>query len=333
MEIPSSYVISKFYQLAGKPEKYRDFYRASCPICREGKSFLKKKRLHYFPDKEYMYCHNCGNTWTPLFWLKEVTGQTYKEILQDIKDYTGEDLSFSLVKLDNNTSEPTKIIPDLPKDCIDLTNKTQLSFYKNNKIILLALNYIKERRLLTAINHPRTYYISLDDYLHKNRLIIPYYNSNHRIESYISRKLLDSDDKAKYLVKTNSDKPIFNLSKIDINFPYIFLFEGAIDAMFIKNGVAISGLYLTNKQEQTLNNNFPFHEKIWCYDNYAFEDDNVKEVIREKLKNGEKVFLYKDEFEKFKDLNDYCKEKGLDFIDPNLLLKNCYSGMSGLLKL
>ena len=53
--IPKDYTLSKFFQYSGKPEKCGKNYRASCPHCREGKSWLIKKRLYFFPDKNAFY--------------------------------------------------------------------------------------------------------------------------------------------------------------------------------------------------------------------------------------------------------------------------------------
>ena len=75
------------------------------------------------------------------------------------------------------------------------------------------------------------------------------------------------------------------------------------------------------------------HERIWIYDNPKFEDKIVVNKIKEKMKAGEKVFLYDGELEKFKDLNEYCSQKNLDFVDPDLIVKGSYSGSIGLMKL
>lgn len=333
MELPDSYVLSKFYALAGNPESSRNFYRASCPICKEGASWLKKKRLYYFPDDGYMYCHHCSASWTPYFWIKEVTGMSFIEIIKEVKDYTGEDFDFQLVQNTTKSEEQIFNVPSMPNNCVDLSNPLQLDYYKDNRMVNIALDYCKSRRLFSAINAPKTFFVCLEDYFHKNRLIIPLYDSSGRIISYASRKLLESDTKAKYLIKINSDKPIFNFNKIDGNFPYLFIFEGQVDSMFIKNGIAISGIHMTDKQEKEINNLYPFHAKIWCLDNFRFEDSKVVEKIKEKVKNGERVFLYDGEFSEYKDLNEFCMKKNLDFINPDLILNSSYSGNRALLKL
>jgi 6-phosphogluconate dehydrogenase (decarboxylating) len=103
--------------------------------------------------------------------------------------------------------------------------------------------------------------------------------------------------------------------------------------MFVKNGIAVSGIILTDEQDETLTKLFPFHNRIWVLDNYRFEKEEVIDSIKEKLKNNETLFFYPNDFSDSKDLNDFCVKKGLDFIDPDLLISGCFSGDRGLLKL
>lgn len=330
-EIPDSYVISKFYQYAGAPEHSSRWFVGSCPICHEGKSWLKKKRLFYFPNQHYLYCHNCSRSWTPYFWIKEVSGMSFREIRDDIIDFGGDDI-YCLEYTNQYNDEKKLELPELPGECCNLKDDMQIKYFSNCFIVKIAKEYCEKRRLFSCINSPKAIYVSLDDRFHRNRLIIPYYNSIGRIVSYISRSLLDSDEKPKYLFKFNVEKPLFNVDKVDSNFDHIFLFEGPIDSMFVKNGVAVSGIHLTNTQEEQLNE-FMFMKKIWVFDNFRTEGKEVISKIRDKMKEGEYVFLYDNEFSKYKDLNQFCVEKKQDFIDPALIIKSSYTGNVGLLKL
>jgi hypothetical protein len=257
---------------------------------------------------------------------------SFKEIIEDIKDYTGYDPIYHEVNLDDASKERDFELPTLPGECVNLTDKLQLKFYEDYYLVNIALDCCNKRRLFTALNAPKTYYACIKDNFHRNRLIIPFYNDEGKIESYISRKLLDSDTKAKYLLKFNSDKPLFNLHKIDPTYPYIFVFEGPIDCMFVKNGISISGVSMTEKQESVLKALFPFHEIIWVFDNFRKEGEEVVDKIKEKIKEN-KVFLYEGDFIDFKDLNQYCVKKNLDFISPDSIVNGSYRGLEGLMKL
>lgn len=335
MKIPSAYIVSKFHQYCPKSVQNSRFINGPCPICREGDSFGKKKRLFYFFKDDYLYCHNCGTNWNPYWWIKQVTGMSFKQIRDEVMEYCDEDILYeekSNVE-DDYISQKFEETPPLPDECVNIMDLNQMIYYKDHFIVKKGIEYIKSRRLDTALYRPKTFYICINDKYHKNRLIIPYFDQTGKIETYSSRKLLDSDKKAKYLLKFNTPKLVFNATKLDADFPYVFPIEGQIDAMFLKNAVGISGTDLTEQQNNIINMRHPFHKKIWVFDNYRFEGDEVKKKIKEKLKKDETVFLYDDEFQDSKDLNEYCTKNGLDAVDPSRLLKSCFTGRKGLLKL
>jgi hypothetical protein len=327
MELPQSYTISKFLTYTEGAKQYNSYLVGGCPICHEGSSWGSKRRLYYYLEDDFLYCYNCSKSWNPYWWIKEVTGMTYHEIKDDLKESGEGDYILEYQETDESSWE----LPELPGECVNLKSDVQLDYYKKVKIVQIAYQYCKDRRLLTALNSPKALYVCIKDRYHENRLIIPCYQGN-KIVTYTSRKLVDYDKKAKYLLKFNSQKPLFGFENIDLDFPYIFLFEGQIDSMFLKNGVALSGLELTSEQEEQLDT-IPFHQRIWIFDNLEMENKEVKGKAIQKLKNNESLFLFKDEFSPFKDLNDYCVEKKQDFVDPALILANVYSGGKGLLNL
>ena len=208
--IPQEYIVEKFYQYAGYPKykKLTNVYEGGCPICREGKSWNKKRRLYYIVKEDHIFCHNCGWTGSPVKWVQEVTGKSYIDIINECKD-----IDVFNVPVEKEISlTPEKPPPSLPGDCINLYDKAQCSFYSHEPMVTHAIITCKERRLLTAINKPKTLWFSRNDFVHKNRIIIPFYDHN-KIVFYQSRKLKQNkkDTKPKYLSKIGSDKTVFNI--------------------------------------------------------------------------------------------------------------------------
>jgi hypothetical protein len=331
VEIPASYTISKFRQYCGKTVQTSKYLNGSCPICREGKSWGRKRRLYYMFQGDYLYCQNCSGSWTPYFWIKEVTGMSWSDIKKEVEEYTGDQIIFT--DFSQPSAEYSPDIPVLPGECVNIGDPNQLRYYIENPVINKAIDYIRKRRLDTALFSPKTYYVCLNDKYNKNRLIIPYFDEYGRIETYIGRTFLPNDERRKYQLKFNSPKGVFNLNKIDIDFPYIFPIEGPIDTMFLRNGVGISGTSMTTNQEERINAVHPEHKKIWVFDNQRTEGEEVRNKIVDKIKEGETVFMWEEEFENYKDLNVYCVEKKLDQVDPALIEKYSYSGERALLRL
>ena len=126
-KIPSNYVLEKFYTYSGNPSynKFTKTYNASCPVCREGKSWLKKKRLFLYPESDSFYCFNCVKAWNVYTWLYQVSGMTKEEIHQEA---FSNDFSREIV-LENNKNKFTKKITPLPHDSINLNDLQQKIFY------------------------------------------------------------------------------------------------------------------------------------------------------------------------------------------------------------
>jgi DNA primase len=315
--IPSTYVLNKFMSYAIDPEfkKHNGQYNAACPICKEGKSFGKKKRLWYYPESNTFHCFNCSKTWSALNWIKSATGMTYEEVQIELDT---NDYAVDVLKKDNGTiAFKRKELPDLPYDSINLFDEVQCKFYSSNKHFNMAVEYLKARRMHTAVNKSPNLFISLTDGTHSNRLCIPFYDRNKKIVFYQTRAL--DKKEPRYLGKAGYDKTVFGIDRVDVEIPYIFLFEGPIDAMFVKNGVAVAGISLTKTQATQLAE-FPFHKRIWVLDNPQY-DETAKEKMAELLKKGETVFSW-GVGKGYKDFNEWAVFEDFDELDYNKIVNN-----------
>ena len=329
-DLPTDYIISKFYELGYKVSynKYNNTYNSCCPICKEGKSWGRKKRCFYIPENDNIFCHNCGSSLKPYNWIRQVSGMTDKQLQKDIGDnQTTVDLNFDIPL-------PTKKLPSLPDDSINLSDATQLSFYKSNDIVKTALSYIKNRRLDTAVNKCN-FYISLKDYTHKNRLVIPFLDTEGNFIHYQSRRLFEWDEKPNYLTKFNSDKSIFGIDRIDSALDDVFIFEGPLDACFVRNGVAVAGINegyhrFTPIQLEQLEE-LKLFNKIWVLDN-QWIDKAARLKTEVLLEMGECVFIWPEKFKKFKDFNELCVYLGKDEISHAFIKKHSFCGKHGILK-
>jgi hypothetical protein len=301
--------------------KFNQTYTACCPICREGNSWLKRKRFYFYVKTNSCYCFNCG-----------YSGKLYK-LYYDITGKLIGKQEFNNIILE---PEEAKEIPEiLPKDSINLFETAQI--YKNIKNIYFkeTIHYITHRRLHSAINKPKSLWFSSVDYVHKNRLIIPFYDLDNKIVYYQSRKLpSDKSNLPNYLSKIGGERSLFNINKVS-EYPYIFIFEGPIDSCFIKNGVAVSGINksrnsLTEKQNDQLKN-FPLHSKIWVLDN-QYKDETAHKKTKQLIESKQKVFIWPKNLN-YKDFNEMCIEQKTNEIETNFIIKNTFEGPKARLKL
>lgn len=336
MILPQSYVVQKFYQYAGYPKykKYNNTYEAGCSICREGKSWQRKRRCYYIVDDDYICCHNCGWTSKPLRWIQEVSGLTFKEIVEEAStfDILPIDISKEETLLKSEISSDT-----LPLDCINLFDADQVSYFKDNKVVNDALDIIKRRRLNSAVNKPDSLWLSLTDKFQKNRIVIPFYDDKNEIVFYQTRAIYDNDSGIpKYLGKMNGEKSLFNLNKISTDLDYIFIFEGPIDACFVKNGTAVAGIQeksdkmFSHLQKEQLNQ-FKLSKRIWVLDSQWLDSASLNKTHK-LLDNNEMVFIWPEKIgRQFKDINDLCIAAKINEISPRYIIENSYEGLKAKL--
>lgn len=332
MHISQNLVINTFFQYCKRPvfKKSASTYVAECPYCHEGKSTGKKRRFFYIPEEDHLYCHNCNASLNGLDFVKGQTGMSLKEILSESELHTD-----SVEDIIKRSTVYKKYNPkSLPEDSINLFDTNQLSFYKENAVVKEALSFIEKRRLNTAVNKPKALWLSLTDYTHKNRVVFPFYSPNGgaKVEFYQSRALYKQDEEiAKYLSKANSDKGIFNIDRIVPEIEYIFLQEGPIDSMFLRNSVALAGIKPTEDQINRINMLFPMHTLVYVLDN-QWVDNTSYEVTKDLLEKGYNVFLWPNGLQRFKDLNDLCIHTKQDEIKWEFIIKHTFKGVKGLLQ-
>lgn len=252
---------------------------------------------------------------------------TIPEILKRNKEKAGEIDNIPTL-VEQTTEKIEAIIPDLPEGSVDLTDSSQVEFYKNNKFVKLALEYCESRRLLTAANSCKKFYVALEDRVHKNRLVIPFYGDNNKVICYQTRALTFNQF-PKYLTKFG-EKELFGLNNIDSSIPFVFVFEGPIDSMFVKNGVAMASLSPTERQLQQLNNLIGY-EQIYIFDNDKNNAQTSKK-IEKFIKAGKQIFIWPKEFSRFKDFNEICCSLELNEIPWKFVLKNSAKGTEALIK-
>jgi hypothetical protein len=341
ISLPEEYVISKFFQYTYTPKHnaYNNTYQGGCCICKEGDSFGKKKRCYYIPKNNNIFCHNCGWSSTPITWIREVTGKTISEILSEIGEC---DTKVDIIEeISKETYVAPKTSKTLPENSINLFDKAQLSYYKDNPILQKCLDVISSRLLDKGVNRPDSLYVSLTDKVHKNRIIIPFFNESHDIEFYQTRGVLDKElrTRPKYISKINAEKTLFNIDKITGDYDSVYIFEGPINAFFVKNSVAVAGItekgnhMFTKRQQHQVDTTLKLFDKVWVLDSQWIDNASLKksEIL---LRNNQKVFIWPENFGKiFKDFNDICVMTQKNEIKHEFIQKNTFNGLEGVLKL
>ena len=335
MVIPEEFIIQKFYQHAGYPRyvKSTNTYMGGCPVCRECSSWGRKSRCYYIPKDTAICCHNCGWYGKPLNWVMEVEGIDFQQVVKQVEDC---DYEYGIE--DKIKDKKTYEIPTLPNDSINLFDSNQLNYYKDVPIVRKAAELTVTRRLNKAVNRPKALYVSLTDMVHKERLVIPFYNREKQCVFYQSRSIRHDDHRPKYLSRQNSEKTLFNYDNVQSSADHVFITEGPIDSFFIRNSVAVAGIQEKSKQTFTTTQQQQFDrlflmQSVWVLDS-QWHDAASYMKSEFLLKNNMCVFIWpKDVGQKFKDINDMCQYFGINEISSEYILKNTYCGLKGIVRL
>jgi len=337
-ELSRQFYIQQFYQYAGWPKynKHNNTYNACCPLCREGRSWGKKKRLYYIVDKNVVCCHNCGWYGNTLKWLLVASNKTYDELISEAD-------AIDITDIESRPTTSRVESSSLPLDSIDVFDKTQLKYHFQNRleksIITQALKFILERRLHVACNRPKAMYISVSDKIHKNRLCIPF-TSGGKVVHYQTRGIFSVDliSRPKYLSRLNSEKTLFNIDNIKPDIETIYILEGPLDAFFVVNGIAIAGVQENSSQlftrRQSLQiKTYPLHKKVWCLDSQHLDKASYQKTSM-LISQNQHVFIWPvEEGRKYKDFNDMCIALDINEISRTWLDDNTYQGEPARLKM
>lgn len=223
--------------------KKDDLYQFRCPLC--GDSFKDKTKCRgfvYRKENDYFYmCHNCGVSTTFYNFLKQVDENLVKEYaLERYKDKNPTAIE--------HKTDTVVLKPSAPKF------KKSLSIPKISSLPdgHFAKTYVSGR-LIPESNWSELYYcedykkfvnidMGIEKSLHDNdkRLVIPFYDQDNKLIGFQGRTL--SDSKLRYItIKMNEDSPkAFGLNRINED-ETIYVVEGPIDSLFLKNAIAVSG--------------------------------------------------------------------------------------------
>lgn len=337
IQIPEQFVVQKLYENVHKLkfQKFNNTYNGCCPFCREGKSWGIKKRFFYIPEKEVAFCHNCGYSKKPFQFLMDLNHWSVSQLIEHVKGF---DSTIDITEQTDISSfgqnETKQELPSLPDDCINLTDRNQVEYYKNEPVVKKCLELIESRHLLRGVNSPKALYVSLKDFTHKNRLVLPFYDESGKIVFYQTRSMLPNDTKSKYISKIGAEKSLYGIHNVSVDLDYLFIFEGPIDSYFVQNGLATCGItdkskiFFTQKQQEQIDR-FRLHEKIFVFDS-QWQDSAALKKSKIAIDEGYKVFIWPELFGKrFKDMNEMCVYGNIDKVDPEFILKNTHSGLKG----
>lgn len=236
-----------------------------CPACSAEKGLMEgdgKGNLEINYNKNVFKCWSCYET-----------NNMHGSVLKLVKKYgTAKNLKdYILFKPDTDyykEKEHNEIIVTLPNGYKKLSECTKKDFKSD-----IALEYLHKRGITNDIIKEFNigYTINKPYY---NRIIIPSYDSENKLNYFIARWFDSKYNKLKYInPEAEKQEIIFNENKINWD-ATIYLVEGVFDSIVVPNSIPLLGKFMTPKLLDLLN------EKANSFVVVLLDDDATPDAIR-----------------------------------------------------
>ena len=286
-----------------------------CPICGDSKKNKLKKRGYFYRKTGTYYCFNCGTSMTGYAFLRAICPHdVFDSIINEYKV-----LNFNNIVKGGGSGIVESAAPG-GSDIEILSPSPSYRYllemgWKTQPLTLSARGYLDSRRIPLD---KRDMMLSILDPVGREFILIQYIWDDstiyHQMANF-NKYDIKGQGSVKYIFPKDENinfqpKPVFNLSGIDVSFPYIICTEGVFDSLFVKNGVALGGRNLTEYQMKMISSFYPRHKIVLAFDN---DVAGIQSALKHMERHPDVMYL--DMYDlldvaKVKDLNDFVKATG-----------------------
>ena len=297
-----------------KPHETRERLNFACPYCGDSTESDRKKRGNIYWNDLYYHCYNCGAHAPVNSFLRDFDVELDDEDRIDVINYIREHRK-TFVSTGTLSFHLFDKIEELALDRDTIMNG--FNAFPINERTYRAYPYLKSRLLHQKLRQfaydPRRKQLYIFNLSNSGKVIGlqvrelqegrgPKYKT-WNLQRIYDRLNLDHGLGEEELDQINKISMLFGILQIDMSRDFT-IFEGPIDAMFMRNSVGITGV----KKQVVEWDDIPTAR-------YFFDNDrDGKAKMIEKLKKGQRVFMwekflsdYNIPSKKVKDLNDLIK--------------------------
>jgi hypothetical protein len=239
------------FRLRNFKRKGNDQWNFSCPFCGDSKTNKHKARGYIFERKGKLrfFCHNCNVPGIDVPKLvKHLDPMMYDEYLKEKLMADPAQRPKTDVELFADKMKPPVFMKSSP-----LAHLKKISLFKPTSTVKMWVN----DRMLPPESHYRLFFCREfkqwvneycipgkfdEDSLTRDepRLIIPFLDNEGNLFGFQGRSFKKNASVRYITIMLDNTKPkIFGLDKVDVNLPHIYVVEGALDSLFVKNSVAV----------------------------------------------------------------------------------------------
>jgi predicted RNA-binding Zn-ribbon protein involved in translation (DUF1610 family) len=233
--------------------KNDNLYNFRCPFCGDSQKNKLKARGYFFnnpkTDAAVFKCHNCGDSRSLGYFIKDVDTHLYQKYL--LEKFKGGNATVkrkkSSKKLPFKFGAPKFKQKDLLEDVIGAERLDRLAL--THEAIRFA-----DGRKIPKDSHERMYYVPDSQCLEKvdpkyrgrimgreSRILLPFYNKQNELVGITARAINNANTLRYLTFRIGEDDPlVFGLERVNEN-ERIYVVEGPIDSLFIRNSLAVGG--------------------------------------------------------------------------------------------
>ena len=306
--------------------KGNDLYNFRCPFCGDSSTNKAKKRGYLYRKQQNIFykCHNCGVGMGLPNFIKRLDPTLYDEYsfakFQDKHTPIGrKTIKEEIPKQKEKESIVSNPLNTLEK-IAELPNEHLCKEYVNHRMIPLdyhyELYYAHDFGKFVKSTRPDKHNEVMNG---QNRLVIPFFSNKGTFLGYQGRALGHGMRYITIIFDESEKEPfIFGVDKLNRK-KTVYILEGPIDSMFVKNSVALAG--------STKHINFEPKTSVFIFDNERRSKEIIS-LMRARLHDGYGIFIWPETIE-HKDINLLAMDGWIKKDIMKLINNNTYRGMSG----
>ena len=325
----SSYIDLKFInevsaRLSQFKKKGDYLFNFRCPHCGDSKKNKTKARAYLYRVKNDMFfkCHNCSEGQSFANFLKFLDNKKYEQYL--LERYKGSAPStpqpkftdfkpvFKEVDILDGLTPVSELKEDHPVKQYVLRRKIPEKYFSKLYLSDKFMSFVNKAK-------PNTFGHTKGEH---PRLIIPFYDNQNKVFAFQGRAF--GKEQPKYLtVKLDENKQkVYGLESVNLQEP-LYIVEGPIDSMFLKNCLAAAGADLTLKVEPS--------NVTYIFDNEPRNKEIIKRMY-DVIEKDYNLVVWPDDM-RHKDINDMIMS-GMSIAEVQTIIStNTFAKLEALTKL
>ena len=325
----SSYIDLKFInevsaRLSQFKKKGDYLFNFRCPHCGDSKKNKTKARAYLYRVKNDMFfkCHNCSEGQSFSNFLKFLDNKKYEQYL--LERYKGSAPStpqpkftdfkpvFKEVDILDGLTPVSELKEDHPVKQYVLKRKIPEKYFSKLYLSDKFMSFVNKAK-------PDTFGHTKGEH---PRLIIPFYDNQNKVFAFQGRAF--GKEQPKYLtVKLDENKQkVYGLESVNLQEP-LYIVEGPIDSMFLKNCLAAAGADLTLKVEPS--------NVTYIFDNEPRNKEIIKRMY-DVIEKDYNLVVWPDDM-RHKDINDMIVS-GMSIAEVQTIIStNTFAKLEALTKL